>query len=148
MDATLVTAMAGVFGSLVGGSASVATAWITQKTAARRELLGEEIHQREALYGAFIQECSKLLLDAFMHTLEKPEMLVAVYQLLSRIRLSSSEAVVAAADAVVKRVTEQYFAPNLSAEDLRVLVQQERADPLTPFAHECRIELKAMRAAV
>jgi hypothetical protein len=41
MDATLVSAMAGVFGSLVGGSASVATAWITQKTMNKRELLGD-----------------------------------------------------------------------------------------------------------
>ena len=32
MDVTIVSAMAGVFGSLVGGSATVATAWITQKT--------------------------------------------------------------------------------------------------------------------
>jgi hypothetical protein len=51
MDATLVSAMAGVFGSLVGGSASVATAWITQKTMNKRELIGAEIRQREALYG-------------------------------------------------------------------------------------------------
>jgi len=32
MDMTAVSAMAGVLGSLVGGSATVATAWITQKT--------------------------------------------------------------------------------------------------------------------
>ena len=38
MDATIGSAMAGVFGSLVGGSATVATAWITQKTLSRREL--------------------------------------------------------------------------------------------------------------
>jgi hypothetical protein len=36
MDATIVSAMAGVFGSLVGGSATVATAWITQKTLSKR----------------------------------------------------------------------------------------------------------------
>jgi hypothetical protein len=32
MDATIVSAMAAVFGSLVGGTATVATAWGTQKT--------------------------------------------------------------------------------------------------------------------
>ena len=39
MDATIVSAMAGVLGSLVGGSATVATAWITQRTLSKRELL-------------------------------------------------------------------------------------------------------------
>jgi hypothetical protein len=40
MDANFVSAMAGVFGSLVGGSATVATACITQKTLTKRELIG------------------------------------------------------------------------------------------------------------
>ena len=39
MDATLIGGMAGVLGSLVGGSATVATAWLTQKTANKRELV-------------------------------------------------------------------------------------------------------------
>ena len=39
MDVTLVSAMSGVLGSLVGGSASVATTWMAQKTLSRRELL-------------------------------------------------------------------------------------------------------------
>ena len=42
-----VSAIAGVFGSLVGGSATVATAWITQKTLNKRELIGAEIRARE-----------------------------------------------------------------------------------------------------
>ena len=68
MDTTIVTAMAGVFGSLVGGSATVATAWVTQRTQSKRELIRAEISKREALYGEFIGECAKLLLDAFGHT--------------------------------------------------------------------------------
>ena len=43
MDATLVSAMAGVLGSLVGGSATVATAWVTQATLNRRELMIAEL---------------------------------------------------------------------------------------------------------
>ena len=35
MDTAIVSAMAAVFGSLVGGSATVATAWVTQKTLSR-----------------------------------------------------------------------------------------------------------------
>jgi hypothetical protein len=148
MDGAIVSAMAGVFGSLVGGSASVATAWVTHKATAKREMLHEEIRQREALYGRFIRECSKLIVDSFTHNLDKPETFLGVYQLLSRVRLSASDAVFAAADDVVKQITEQYFAPNMSPDDLRVLVRDGRGDPMASFAHVCRVELGALRGAM
>jgi hypothetical protein len=69
MDATIVSAMAAVLGSLVGGSAM-------------------EIRARETLYGEFIRECSKLVIDSFTRTLDKPDPLLPAYELLNRIRLS------------------------------------------------------------
>jgi hypothetical protein len=36
MDTAIITAMAGVLGSLVGGSASVATTWVTQRALSKR----------------------------------------------------------------------------------------------------------------
>ena len=93
MDATIVSALSALLGSLVGGSATVATAWVTQKTRSKRELIGEEIHYREALYGDFIRECSKQVIASFDRTLDKPETLLSVYELINRIRLSASDAV-------------------------------------------------------
>ena len=148
MDTAIVSAMAAIFGSLVGGSATVATAWVTQKTLSKRELVGAEIRHREMLYEEFIRECSKLVVDSFMRELDKPETLLSVYELLNRIRLSASDAVLAEAERVLRHVTEQYFAPNLSVEDMRVLVQSGSADPLKTFGEACRVELKSMRAAV
>jgi hypothetical protein len=148
MDATIVSAMAGVFGSLVGGSATVATAWITQKTLSKRELIGAEIHHRETLYGEFIREGSRLVMDSFVRTLDKPEMLLSLYELLNRIRLSASDAVLAEADHVLRQITEQYFSTNLSVEEMRALVQSGSADPLKSFGEACRVELKSMRSAV
>ena len=72
MDAAIVSAMAAVFGSLVGGSVSLATAWITQNTLNKRELIGKEIRKPEMLYGQFIHECSKLITDSFTCTLDTP----------------------------------------------------------------------------
>jgi hypothetical protein len=92
MDPTIVSAMAAVLGSLVGGSATVATAWIIQRTLSKRELLGVEIRARETLYGEFIRECSKLVLDSFTHTLDKAEKLLPIYEFLNRIRLCASDA--------------------------------------------------------
>ena len=152
MDATIVSAMAGVFGSLVGGSATVATAWITQRTLNKRELIGAEIRKREMLYGEFIHECSKLLTDALTHTLDKPETLLSslcpAHELINRIRLSASDAVLAEAENLLKRITQQYFSPNLSVEETRVLLESETADPLKSFGEACRVELKSMLAAV
>ena len=88
MDPAIVSEMAAVLGSLVGGSATVATAWITQRTLSKRELISAEIRKREMLYGQFISECSKVVLDSFKHTLDKPDPLLPAYELLNRIRLS------------------------------------------------------------
>ena len=149
MDSTFVTAMAGVLGSLVGGSATVATAWISQRTLNKRELLRAEIRTRETLYGEFIRACSKLVVDSFERTLEKPETLLPMYELLNRIRLCASDAVLAEAEQVLQRITEQYFSPNLSVEELRALVKSGSADadPLKSFGEACRVELKSIRAA-
>jgi hypothetical protein len=83
MDSAIVSAMAAVFGSLVGGSATVVTAWVTQRTLSKRELMGAEIRTRQTLYGEFIRECSKLVVDSFEHTLDKPEKLLSVYELIN-----------------------------------------------------------------
>ena len=50
-----------------------------QKTQGKRELVQAEIHKREKLYGEFIGECSRLLMDALSHNLEEPQKLVTAY---------------------------------------------------------------------
>ena len=149
MDTALISAMAGVLGSLAGGSSTVATTWIAQKTLTKRELLRMEMRKREALYGEFIAECAKLLMDSLAHTLEKPETLLVVYALLNRIRLSASDAVLAEAEGVMRRITDQYFSRNLSLEEMRELASKgSAADPLKSFGESCRVELKSTRRAV
>ncbi len=148
MDMTAVSALSGVLGSLVGGSATLATAWMTQKTTSRRELLRLEIKKREALYGEFIGECSKLLVDAYAHELERPEILLPAYALINRIRLSASQSVLVEAERLLVHITDQYFAHNLTIEDLHRLTHSPDFDPVKSFSNACRIELKSMRARV
>ncbi len=149
MSAPIVSALAAVFGSLVGGFATVATAWVTQRTHSKRELIRAEISKRETLYGKFIGECSRVFVDALARTLDKPEALLPLYALLNRIRLRASNAVLAEAERMLIRITEQYVAPNLSVQEMRALVRSEHdTDPLRPFGEACRVELKAMRTAV
>jgi len=140
--------MSAVLGSLVGGSASVATTWMAQKTMSKRELAREELRKREALYGEFIGECAKLFMDAFTHNLDKPETLLPVFALINRIRLCASRKVLAEAERLLGRLTDQYFAKNLTVDELRKLAHTEQADPLSTFGEACRAELKSLRAGM
>lgn len=146
MDTNLITAMSGVLGSIVGASATIATTWITQRTVGRRELAQQESRKREALYGEFIVECSKLLMDALTHTMDKPETLVPVYAMLNRIRLTASPAVLREAEKLVTRITDQYFAENLTVEQMRAMARADDADPLKAFGEACRSEFEEIRA--
>jgi len=148
MDTALLSALSAVLGSLVGGSASVATTWMAQKTLNRREVLREELRKREALYGEFIGECAKLFMDAFTHNLEKPDSLLPVFAQINRIRLCASREVLAEAERILTRLTDQYFAKNLTVEELRELTHTEQADPLRDFGEACRAELKSLRGGM
>lgn len=148
MDPVIVSALAAVLGSLVGGAATFATAWVTQRTLSKRELIAAEIRTRETLYGEFISACSKLVVDSFERTLDNPETLLPAYELLNRIRLCASDAVLIQAEQVLQRITEQYFSPNLSVDEIRALVRSGKADadPLRSFGEACRLEIKSLRA--
>jgi hypothetical protein len=145
MNAPWLTAMSGMIGSVIGVSATVAVAWINQRTLNHRELLREEIRKRETLYGEFISECARLLVDAFQHSLEKADTLLGAYSLLNRIRLCASPAVLTAAERLTRRITEQYFSTNRSIDDLRQLDPLSDEDPLKAFGETCRAELKEIR---
>lgn len=149
MDTAIVTAVAGIFGSLLGGSASVATSWVTQRTSSKRKEFHSELTRRETLYGQFINECSARALDSFENSLDKSERLLSIYALLNRIRLCASDAVLAEAERALAAITEQYFRPNLSLGQLRALIHDgANADPLKSFAEACRAELKSMHATL
>jgi hypothetical protein len=147
MDTSLISAMAAVVGSLVGGSATMATAWITQRTSTKRELIRQDLRKREMLYGEFISECAKLAIDALAHGIEQPEKMWSAYASLNRVRLSASAAVVAEAEAVLKRIAEQYFSPNVSLDEFRIIALSRDGDPLRSLGETCRTELEAIRAA-
>ncbi len=149
MNNAIVPALTGIFGSLLGGSASVATAWVTQRTSNKRKEFRAELTRRETLYGQFINECSARALDSFENTLDKSERLLSIYALLNRIRLCASDAVLAAAEGALEAITEQYFRPNLSLEQMRALIRDgTNADPLKAFAEACRAELRSIHTVL
>ena len=68
-----------------------------------------------------------------------------VYALENRIRLTSTAPVVEAADQAVVKNMGQYFAPNLTKDQLKELALSRSADPVKPFSEACRQELANLR---
>jgi len=154
MEPAVLSAVSALVGSVVGLSASVATSWVAQRTHARRNAIEAEIKKREALYAEFITECSKLAIDALDHSFEHPDRFLTIYALENRIKLCSSESVIAAAEQAIQQIGTQYMKENLAPGELRQLVltafhdRERRNDPLKPFSEACRRELESLRGAL
>jgi hypothetical protein len=142
VDSNLITALAGVLGSVSGASAAIATTWITQKNQTVRERAKSETRKREILYGDFITEASQRFADAFDHSLDKPETLVKLYAILGRIRLVSSDAVLAAAEQCCDRIIDLYAKPNRTMAEIFTTLHGAEFEVLKDFSAACRVELR------
>ena len=146
MNSTVVTAIAAAMGSLLGAAASIATTWITRRAETIRAHSEWKLRVRESLYNEFITEASRLTVDALAHCLERPDQLMALYGILSRIRLISGEEVVRQGEACCRRIIELYGRPNLTTDQIRAAAEGhalDDIDPLKEFSTACRHELMA-----
>ena len=146
MTSTVITAMAAALGSLLGAAASIATTWITRHAETIRTHSEWKLRQRESLYNEFITEASRLTVDALAHCLEQPDQLMALYGILSRIRLMSGEEVMRQGEACCRRIMELYGRPNLTTDQIRAVAEShdlDGMDPLKEFSTVCRKELLA-----
>lgn len=146
MEPAFLTAAATALGSIVGASASIATTWLAQRTQATRASREWKLREREALYREFIAEASRASLDALMHSLERPEQMINLYAILSRIRLLSGDEIVRQGEACCRRIVELYGRPNLTTDQIRIAIERnefEKLDPLKQFSNACRDELLA-----
>jgi hypothetical protein len=148
VDSTLVTALAAALGSLVGAFASIATTWISLRTQSARANREWQLRERESLYKEFIMEASRLCADAMVNSLERPDQVVALYGILSRIRLVSGDEVLGQAVECCHRIVERYRRPNLTEDQVRATFDANEFDPLKEFSAACRKELLAMAATV
>jgi hypothetical protein len=146
IDTAYLSAVSALAGSAIGALASLATSWLTQHSQTRVTRRLQDQARREALYGEFIREASKLFADAFEHDLDDPAKLVQLYATVSTIRLFGQKQTLEEAEKVISLIGATYFAPN---KDLRVFADITRAgelDPLFAFSKACREELKLARA--
>ena len=145
MDTAILSASAGLIGSLIGGVSTFAASWVTQHKLLGTQTRMHHVGQRQKLYSEFIIEATRCLAEAWSHQAEGPEVISTLYSAVERMRLVSSGRVVKCAEAVMRGVIAAYAEPNRTFDELRQRVQQstEEQEPLREFTEACREELNA-----
>ena len=142
VDTPIIVAVAALAGSLVGACSSVVATFIGQRLQTRAARLAAELHEHEELYGKFVEEAVPLFVDAIQQSRVEAAKIMLLYSKVARIRLTSSDQVLRAAEEVGKRLLEFYErAPEDPAAVLaRVARGEENLDPLRDFTEACRAE--------
>src|SRR5262245_17541076 len=110
MDTAYISAIAALTGSTIGGLTSLLATWLSQRVEFMTQQRASDLSRREEIYRSFIEEASRLYADAFAHDHAEVSDLVNLYALVSRMRVLSSPAVVAAADSVCGIIIDTYLA--------------------------------------
>jgi membrane protein YqaA with SNARE-associated domain len=79
MNAAYFSAFAALAGSVIGGLTTFAAAWVTQRQQANVQWFLQERTRRQELYHQFIEEASKLYVDALIHDEPAIPSLVSLY---------------------------------------------------------------------
>jgi hypothetical protein len=146
MNEALISAVAALTGSALGGITPIISSYLVQKGLTQRELLNRQLAERQMLYSDFIQFGAKLYVSTT--TLEpgqeSVEDLTALYALVSRIRLYASPPVIEAAQEFADLVTKLSASAAVSIQDLKAATLARHIDPLNSFSNRCREELGQM----
>lgn len=148
MNAAYVSAFAALAGSAIGGLTTFAAAWITQRQQANVQWLLQEKTRRQELYQHFIEEASKLYVDALMHDQVAIPALVSLYSLMNKMKVISTPRVAERADKLIRMIVDAYFLPNKTLTELHAMTTSGALDPLRDFSGACREELDALTSAV
>ena len=148
MDVAYISAISALAGSAVGGFTSTVTTWLTQRAQMRAGQLAHEITRREDLYRDFIIAASKTYGDALVSSEPKLPELIALYAMISRMRVMSAPRTVGCADRIMMAIIDTYFSPNHSVRELRDLIKAGAGiDPLKDFSEAAREEVSVFTAA-
>jgi len=148
MNAVYVSAFAALAGSLIGGLTTFATAWATQRRQANVQWLLQEKTRRQELYQQFVEEASRLYVDALIHDQASIPPLVSLYAAINKMRIVSNPGVADRADRVIRMILDTYDLPNKTLPELHAMVESGALDPLREFSDACREELSGLTHAV
>src|SRR3981189_2867464 len=146
-DAAYLPALSALAGSMVGGLTSGLTTWLSLRNQARAGQLAHDLSRRDDLYKDFIVAASKIYGDAMLTNEPQMQDLVALYAMISRMRVLSSARTIACAQKVMEATVDTYFAPNKTGHELREVIKSgDGIDPLKEFSEAAREELQTFTA--
>jgi hypothetical protein len=145
MDAAYLTALSALAGSIVGGATSGFGGWLNQRSQARAGQRAHEVLRREELYKDFIIAASKAYGEALVSSEPQIQDLVALYAMVSRMRVASSPQTIDCADNIMRTTIDTYFAPNKTIRDVNNTIKTGTGlDPLKTFSEVVREELRLL----
>jgi hypothetical protein len=145
MDPAYISALAALLGSVIGGLTSLAASWLSQDVQARTQQRIADKTRREDLYKSFIEEASRVYGTALGTDEAEVTAIVALYAMVSRMRILSAPAVVEHAETVVRLIVDTYVQPNKTLRELRDVIVGGHLDPLREFSEACREDLGRFR---
>jgi hypothetical protein len=145
MDVVYISALSALAGSIVGGLTSGITTWMNQRAQAKAELLAHRLSLREDLYKDFIVAASKAYGEATVSNEPQIPDLVALYGMISRMRVVSAPRTVECAEAVMQATIDTYSEPNKTVAEVNAAIKSGAGiDPLREFAEAAREEIKKL----
>ncbi len=142
MNTAYLTALSALVGSVVGGLTAGVTTWMSLRSAARAGHLAMELTRRQDLFRDFIVAASKAYGNALMTDEPQIQEFVALYAMISRMRILCSPAIVGCAERIMHLTIDANLAPNKTLQELREMLKSESIiDPLKEFSELARDEL-------
>src|SRR5712671_2320285 len=96
------------------------------------------------LYKDLIVTASRVYGDAVVSSEPRVQELLALYAMISRMRILSFPRTVVSAEKIMRATIDTYFAPNKTIRELHELMKSEaELDPLEDFSEAAREDLRA-----
>jgi hypothetical protein len=145
MDISYISALSALAGSVIGGLTSGIAAWFSQRAQVKASQLAHDRAQREELYKDFIVAVSEAHGDAIVSDQPKIQELIAIYAMISRMRVLSPPRTVTCAEKTIRAAIDAYFAPNKTISELHEMMKSAtKIDPLKEFSEAARGELRVL----
>jgi len=143
MDVAYVSALSALAGSVVGGLTSGCTTWLSMRLQARVGRRTADLGRRQELFKDFILTASTAYADALVNTEPKIQEIVALWAMVSRMRVLCSQATAASAEKVMRVITNISVEPPKTPTDLRRMMSEGMgSDPLQEFSEAAREEVR------
>jgi hypothetical protein len=123
MDIAYLSTLSALAGSAVGGLTSGVATWLSQRVQARENQLAREMARRDDLYKEFIAAASKAYGEAIVSNEPNVQEFVALYAMISRMRLQSPPQTIACAEKIMRATIDTYFAPGRTIREFHELAQ-------------------------